>query len=158
MNRRNEEEFSMAGDVLRNLFEKIAPEEIRRSSQVFHGWEDIVGIETASHVFPIDIRNRSLLLESDHPGWSQKIRMRQEGILRAINRKYPELEIKSLKIRVSSGKKSHQAIPKKKEEPPEEPSSVYNNPRRDESDIGTHSEKDSEFLNLLEKMRRRADP
>ena len=62
----------MAGDVLRDLFKKIVPEETRRSSEVFHGWENIVGAETALHVEPVDIRNHSLLLESDHPGWSQK--------------------------------------------------------------------------------------
>ncbi len=143
----------MAGDVLRDLFKKIVPEETRRSSEVFHGWENIVGAETALHVEPVDIRNHSLLLESDHPGWSQKIRMRQDGILKSIRNKYPELEIRSLKIRISNGKKDDSP----KVETKQKESADFHSANEDDIAGADRPENDSAFFGLLEEMRRRAD-
>ena len=163
MSQSKDGEFSRAGDVLKDLFEKIVPEETRRSAQVLQGWEDIVGSETAMHVVPLDVRNQSLLLECDHPGWSQKIRMEQETILRVLRQKYPELEIRTFKITVSDGRnarrKGTEALSERSSAENVRPTadSPTENGKRPRIEL-PDSHEDKAFFELLEEMHRRSDP
>jgi hypothetical protein len=43
-----------------------------------------------------------LLLEVDHPGWSQEIQFQKQKLLRVLAMKFPELAIKNISIRISS--------------------------------------------------------
>ncbi|MCK5736092.1 MAG: DUF721 domain-containing protein, partial [Spirochaetaceae bacterium] len=101
----------------------------------------------AMHVFPRDIINNVLVLETDHPLWSQQIRMRQEGLLKIIRGKYPSLEIK--RFRVVIGKKDNKAAIIKNNSLPDKDIPV---PKKEVND------KEAEpFFELLETMRRRGD-
>ena len=148
------DEFSNAGDVLKTLFERILPEEKDEYSYFFSGWEAIAGSETAMHVFPRDIVHNVLVLETDHPLWSQQIRMRQEGLLKIIRGKYPALEIK--RIRVVIGNKTqletNQDVKKKIKQ---NKSSVQNSLSNTEPTENT--EEAQSFFKLLETMRSRGD-
>jgi len=144
---RENEEFSQAGDVLKTLFKRLVPEEQAVYSHFFSGWEKIAGEETAMHVFPRDIVNNVLILETDHPVWSQQIRMRQEGLLKIIHRKYPALEIKKIRVVISNKKQEKKKVIKpiiKKELP------IKN-------DINREKESES-FFSLLDTMRKRGNP
>jgi len=146
--------FSNAGDVLKTLFERILPEEKDEYSHFFSGWESIAGSETAMHVFPKDIVHNVLVLETDHPLWSQQIRMRQEGLLKIIRGKYPALEIK--RIRVVIGNKTQLETSKNENKEINKVKSFsYNKLINSKS---TEKNKDTQtFFNLLETMRRRGD-
>ena len=131
----DDDSFSWAGDVIKALFDKISPKELHRYSDFHGGWEDIAGKEIAFHVVPKDIVNGALILEADHPGWSQKIHMSQEGILREIRTRYPELEIRKLRVRIGE---KHIGL------------------RRPES-IPVDKPRECSFFDLLEKMKRPSD-
>jgi hypothetical protein len=67
-----------------------------------------VGTDLASHSQPVDIRNEALLVEVDHPGWLQMLHMKKERILRQIAKKFPDLTVQNLQMRlVSAGNWSH---------------------------------------------------
>ncbi|RKX68866.1 MAG: hypothetical protein DRP60_17335 [Spirochaetes bacterium] len=142
----NDVEFSNAGDVLKTLFERILPEEKDEYYHFFSGWETIAGSETAMHVFPRDIVNNVLVLETDHPLWSQQIRMRQEGLLKIIRGKYPALEIK--RIRIVIGNKTQLKTQQNK--------SIAQN-KLSNSEPTENTKESQSFFDLLETMRRRGD-
>jgi predicted nucleic acid-binding Zn ribbon protein len=146
--------FSHAGEVLESLFNRIIPEEKKEYTSFFSGWEKIAGDEPGMHVFPRDIRNINLFLESDHPLWSQQIRMRQEGILSVIRRKYPSLEIK--KIRVVIEEKTRPEVKKEHDQVHNKPKSSPVKELEKKPPPGT-DEKDRSFFDLLDEMRRRGD-
>ncbi len=145
------EKFSQAGDVLKVIFERLLPEDPAGYTHFFSGWEKIAGADTAMHVFPRDIVNNVLILETDHPGWIQKIRMRQESLLKAIWSKYPGLEIKRIRIVIGDGRKT--AKPTLVEH--KQPDTGRENLAAAEPAPAGDEEK--EFFHLLETMRKRGD-
>lgn len=66
------------------------------SLEVTMHWKDIVGAKYAEHVKILDIRKDVLMLQSDHPSWSQLVSMDKQRILRVLNRDYPSLGIKRI--------------------------------------------------------------
>ena len=93
----------MAAEVLTNVFEKIMPEDASQAHQFFSGWDRLVGQPTAFHVHPVDIVNGTLILEADHPGWIQRLRLVQGRLMGELKKKYPELGVKRIRITVGDG-------------------------------------------------------
>ncbi|CAD7844416.1 hypothetical protein S1OALGB6SA_722 [Olavius algarvensis spirochete endosymbiont] len=100
------ENFIHAGELIRRLIEELVSNEKREYSRMSVGWDEIAGTEVAMHVFPRDIENNVLLLETDHPGWSQRILMMQGSLLKKIKNKYPQLKIKKIKVFIGDGRRS----------------------------------------------------
>jgi len=98
------ENFAYAGELMKKLIDKLLPNGKQGYCRLSAGWEEIAGRELAMHVFPRDIEKRALILEADHPGWSQRIMMKQGSILRKIQKKYAQLEIKRIKVFVGDGR------------------------------------------------------
>ncbi len=150
----DDERFSSAGEVLKTLFDRLLPDDAAGYTGFFSGWEKIAGAETAMHVYPKDIVNNILILETDHPGWSQRIRMRQEDLLKTIRGSYPDLNIKRIRIVIGDSRFSNESrgevfYRQETEVPqPVEPLKTKSKPI---------SEEEENFFNLLETMRRRGD-
>jgi hypothetical protein len=70
-------------------------------SSVFGAWSQIVGDSLAEHSRIYEIRNRSLFIEVDHPGWMQLLLFKKPQILRLVKRKYPALDIRNLRVKVN---------------------------------------------------------
>ena len=70
-------------------------------SSVFGAWSQIVGDSLAEHSRIYEIRNRSLFIEVDHPGWMQLLLFKKPQILRSVKRKYPALDIRNLRVKVN---------------------------------------------------------
>lgn len=145
------DEFSNATDALKQLFDRLMPDNSESYSGLFSGWEEIAGTEMSMHVFVIDVINRSLILEADHPGWIQKTRMNQSQILREVAARYPELEINRLKITVGNGRKN--PVPNQKPQPA---APVAENAAMKSEKTPSVASEDP-FHELLEKMRRRGN-
>ncbi|MBN1697193.1 MAG: DUF721 domain-containing protein [Spirochaetales bacterium] len=94
-----------AGDILKKylggILSKEKKEEGKRYSRFFSEWEKIIGEKLYGHTVIVDIVHHSLLLEVDHPGWLQLLRLKENSILKKIRKYYPELNIYSIKIRVT---------------------------------------------------------
>lgn len=67
---------------------------------LFRSWQPIVGERIAAHAQPVDVRGHSLIVEADHPGWVQMVMMKRSQIIREIGRRYPQLSITGLTVRV----------------------------------------------------------
>lgn len=63
-----------------------------------------LGERLAGNTRVIDLKNGVLLVESDHPGWIQYLRMYQKFILKGLQMNLPELKITNLAFRVAGEK------------------------------------------------------
>lgn len=68
---------------------------------LFRSWEPIVGERIAAHAQPVDVRGHSLVVEADHPGWVQMVMMQRSRIIGELSRRFPQLEITGLTVRVA---------------------------------------------------------
>jgi hypothetical protein len=55
----------------------------------------------------VDIRGTALVVEVDHPGWSQMVILSRERILTELERRFPELTITGLHVRVAGDRATH---------------------------------------------------
>ena len=65
-----------------------------------------IGERLAGNTRVIDLKNGVLLVETDHPGWIQYLRMYQKFILKGLKMNLPDLKISSLAFRVAGEKVS----------------------------------------------------
>ena len=65
-----------------------------------------LGERLAGNTRAIDLKNGVLLVETDHPGWIQYLRMYQKYILTGLKMNLPELKITNLAFRVAGEKVS----------------------------------------------------
>lgn len=91
-----------AGEVISSLFESIEQENFEQANQFIKSWKAVVGERIAAHSRVIDVNKGSLVVEVDHPGWSQQLLFNKKKILRELSGQFPELAIKTVSIRVSS--------------------------------------------------------
>jgi len=108
-----------AGDIVLDLFkERFGPEFLetaRSNASLFTSWQKIVtevwprkdgdGIEdmpaAATHSQIKELDKGVLLVEADHPGWIQILQTKQSELLSAVQRRYPELEVRTISFRLS---------------------------------------------------------
>jgi len=94
-----------ASDVINALFggvQGLQTDKLREAPACMRSWADAVGEKIASHSRVIDVDRGVVVVEVDHPGWSQQILFRKKSILSSLSRQFPGLEIKNLMLRVSS--------------------------------------------------------
>ncbi len=60
-----------------------------------------IGERLAGNTRVVDLKNGILLVETDHSGWIQYLKMYQKFILNGLNAALPDLKIKSLAFRIS---------------------------------------------------------
>lgn len=95
-------DFNKASEILNRLFNDITHENFQNATNFLNSWKSIVGEKIGDHSRVIDIDKGSLILEVDHPGWSQQILFQKSSILKQINTKFPQFLVKNIIIRVSS--------------------------------------------------------
>lgn len=61
-------------------------------------WQGLIGSRLYPHITPIDVKNGTLIVKSDHPSWSSILQMQKKQILARINAKYPSLGIFTLQV------------------------------------------------------------
>ena len=65
-----------------------------------------IGERLAGNTHVVDLKNGVLLVETDHPGWIQYLRIYQKFILKGLKMNLPELKITNLAFRVAGEKVS----------------------------------------------------
>ena len=113
-----------AGDIILDIFkERFGPgfiENARTSAGLFSSWTRIVAevwprsFDTdtepgdvpaaAVHSRIRELERGLLLVEADHPGWIQILQTKQAELLSAAQRRYPDLDIRSIAFRLSREK------------------------------------------------------
>ena len=109
-----------AGDIITDLFKnqfgKDFVETARSSAELFNSWEKIVcevwprradqegDIPAAAvHSGIRELERGVLLVEADHPGWIQILQTKQAELLKAVQRRFSELDIRGLAFTLSRG-------------------------------------------------------
>jgi hypothetical protein len=95
-------EYRKAGEVISALFSGFTTEDLRQANSFTRGWKETVGDKIGAHSKIIDVDRGNIVVEVDHPGWSQQILFRKKQILYHLSRAFPELHITNLVIRVVS--------------------------------------------------------
>ena len=65
-----------------------------------------IGERLAGNTRVVDLKNGVLLIETDHPGWIQYLKMYQKFIINGLKMNIPEIKITSLAFRVAGEKVS----------------------------------------------------
>ena len=100
-----------ADDLIQRFLDSVGQSEGAAYVGMFRSWQPIVGERIAAHAQPVDVRGHSLVVEADHPGWVQMVMMKRQTIIREINRRYPELSITGLTVRVVDQRGAGGTIP-----------------------------------------------
>ncbi len=89
-----------ASELIDQFFSAIETEHPGEKEYVslFQSWERIAGTDLAAHCRILEIERNSIMIEADHPGWSQLLSMKKNQILAKIQQQYPELGITTLRL------------------------------------------------------------
>jgi len=90
-----------AGDIIKKYFETLNIDNKTGAVSIFRGWNAIVDSGLASHSEVIEIEKSVLFVKVDHPGWAQTIIFKKKNILRRIKQKYPDLNVKVIRVFVN---------------------------------------------------------
>lgn len=89
-----------ADDLIQRFLDTIGQTEGSAYVSLFRSWQPIVGERIAAHSQPVDVRGRTLIVEADHPGWVQMVIMRRAHVVGELKRRFPELGITGIAVRV----------------------------------------------------------
>jgi predicted nucleic acid-binding Zn ribbon protein len=90
-----------ADEILSRLLDK-GPAGAQPFHSLFGGWQELAGESLAEHCRAYEVRHRCLLVEADHPGWMQLLLMQKKAILARIRQRFPQLELRDIKVRMSA--------------------------------------------------------
>lgn len=105
------EPYRKVDEIISNIFENISTEKMNDNINMINSWKSVlmsinsrtnknIGNLLVSHTKVIDLKNKVLLIETDHPGYIQTLQMYNSYILRGLKQKVPELEITYLSFRL----------------------------------------------------------
>ncbi len=89
-----------ADEILSTFFRMYNLEDGAEYISFFESWQEIVGVDLASHSRVADIRNGAAIVEMDHPGWMQMLQMKEQKFVRAIQKRFPDLGVERLSLRL----------------------------------------------------------
>lgn len=98
-------------DLIMNTFSGIEKSTLERNNKFYASWKTVVtkiskyndkqfGQKLYDHSSIVDVKNGTLLIETDHPGWSQMMQLYTKFILRGLKMYIPEMNITSIAFRV----------------------------------------------------------
>lgn len=95
-------EFKKASDIVNALFQGFNDSGMRQASSFLRSWREIVGDKIAAHSRVVDVNKGCIVVEVDHPGWSQQLLFIKKRVIGELSRAFPELDISTMVIRVVS--------------------------------------------------------
>ena len=101
-----------SAEMITGTFANIEKSKIEKNNKVLGAWKKTVsairysGEKLASHSRLIDLKNGILLVETDHPGWTQLLQLNKKFIITGLKRLVPNLEITTLAFRLKGSSAS----------------------------------------------------
>lgn len=93
-----------AGNILNQFLDNLLKKTQNKGGKEYYSflkkWEDIVGKKLYGHTKIIDVKNGSLIVVVDHPGWLQMVKFKEKMIIKKVQRNFPQLAVKSIRISV----------------------------------------------------------
>lgn len=93
-------EMKKAGDILKTFFDRSVLAEGEKYLRFFGAWDEIVGPDISAHAKAVDIVHSSVVVQVDHPGWLQMLQLRENNVLQALHRRFPDLKITGMRYRL----------------------------------------------------------
>ena len=87
-----------AAEILKSYFNSQQVDKAGQYHSFFSSWRELAGLDLSAHSTPRDIRNHTLIVDADHPGWVQMIYLKKKSILRKIRHTFPQLDITDLRV------------------------------------------------------------
>ena len=89
-----------ASDLVSAFFRSVGINDEKGYSAFFSRWESIVGTDLAAHSRVVDVRNGSVVVQFDHPGWMQVFHASNQKILKRVNEAFPKIGAKAIHMRL----------------------------------------------------------
>lgn len=97
------------GELVSKTFRNIRVEDVNNANSILSVWQSVLvrirsnrnpleGQNLAEHTRVKDLKNGVLFVESDHPGWTQLLKMYEKFILIGMQRALPQLYISAMAI------------------------------------------------------------
>ncbi len=93
-------EYRPASEIVSSLFSSISSERLKEANEFFGSWKALVGDKIAAHSRVVDVDKGVVIVEVDHPGWNQQLSFIKKRVLSELGRKFPDLKIISMAVRV----------------------------------------------------------
>lgn len=99
-------DFVSGAQIVSAFFENIEKQKLENDSKILVAWKKTVqkisgnGAQLFDHSRIVDLKNGILLVETDHPAWSQMLQFHKKFILTGLNRICADAKIESLAFRV----------------------------------------------------------
>lgn len=145
-----------ASEFLKILVDNMVNEKILKADSLLKTWKNIVGDKISSHSKLVDISSGNLIVETDHPGWSQQILFKKKKIIEAVNNLFPEAKVRNIFIKVIFKEKNSEFSGKEKESTIETGFITKNDKFSPDETYETNGETDEKELlfNQFQKLRK----
>ena len=107
----NEKNIFISGtEIVSAFFENIESQKLENASKMLIAWKKTVqkisgnGQQLFDHSRIVDFKNGILLVETDHPAWSQMLQFHKKFILTGMNKICFDTKIETLAFRVRGNK------------------------------------------------------
>ena len=88
-----------ASDLINAMMDNLLQNDAQREAvSLFSAWSKIAGVNEGAHSKIEEIENGVVYVKVDHPGWLQKLELKRSGILKKLQKNYPELSISSVRF------------------------------------------------------------
>ena len=102
-------------DLIKSFYSNIDMSKYNEYSQIKNKFQEIIckikeknsdgeyynaGEIINDHCKIVDFKNGMIMIETDHPGWTQKLQFHKNFILTGLKQAFPELNIRSLSFRL----------------------------------------------------------
>lgn len=122
--------YKPVGNVLSSFFEENLSAKAGKVNEFFKSWRGIAGERLSSHSRIAEVESGIVIVEADHPSWIQLLQMRQEEMLSAIERGWPELGVRGIAFRLRRDAPSGKPGAAESPATAESPASAMNPARR----------------------------
>ena len=111
-------------DLISKVFNNVEQSTIQNGLTLISAWKKVLysiksinndGPKLASHTSIIDLKHGNLLIEVDHPGWSQILNLHKKYIIKGLQIYVPALEISNFCTRVKGQDVNLVNVPSDKE-------------------------------------------
>ncbi len=117
----SEKDISSIGNIINRVFSNMDSGATENALRIYSAWEKILlrikppagstgnpntGRNMADHSRVVDLKNGMLLVETDHPGWTELIQFHKNYILKGFQMEFPELKIHSMAFRLAGSNAS----------------------------------------------------
>ncbi len=92
-----------AGEILKKFFKERGISIPDKDFSVFDKWSELVGERIGKYSKVIELEKGSVVIEVDHPGFSQLIYLKKNAILNKLNKEYPDLGIRNIRVVLKKG-------------------------------------------------------